>query len=341
MRNRRNIRGRQNNSARKKRLFSVFLLILSIVALTGGTYAWFSMNDSVNNEGIEIGVTPSNSLELSVDATPNSWKKNIVLDDIKTADYSYGVTRKNSYPTMYKPVSTIGNTVNGYTDFFLGHISKNILGGYIISADKVNEIDGSDGVLMAYDLYIKTAKEQVLQINISNSSVIYKKQDADKNVTEGIEDSIRLGFVYEGLEPNVYADIDDIQGLNTSNINNIKIWEPNANHHYQNGIDAAKEFYNLTINANQVVDYEGIKAAIPENLKIPLGSTNNLYFESLGTRLIRTNRDGSGTADLFTLSSGITKLRIYMWIEGQDVDCENEVSGTSFEVKLNFTARDS
>jgi predicted ribosomally synthesized peptide with SipW-like signal peptide len=338
MHNRRNIRGRQNNSARRKRLFSVFLLILSIVALSGGTYAWFSNNDSVTATGFELGVTPSNSLELSADATPDSWKKNITLDDIINADYSYGVPRKNSYPSMYKPTSTIGNLANGYIDFYLGHIAKNILGGYIISANSISEIDGPDGYLMSYDLYIRTAKPQLLQINLTNSSVKYKKLDTDRNVTQGIEDSIRLAFVYEGFESNLNASVADIQGMNTSDPDDVKVWEPNANHHYQNGIDAAKEFYGLTITDNQILDYEGIKAAIPESLKLQLGVPNATYFESLGEKLIRSSKDASGTANLFHIDSGITKIRIYMWIEGQDVDCENEVSGTSFETILNFTA---
>lgn len=338
MHNRRNIRGRQNNSARRKRLFSVFLLILSIVALSGGTYAWFSNNDSVTATGFELGVTPSNSLELSADATPDSWKKNITLDDIINADYSYGVPRKNSYPSMYKPASTIGNVANGYIDFYLGHIAKNILGGYIISANSISEIDGPDGYLMAYDLYIRTAKPQLLQINLTNSSVKYKKLDTDRNVTQGIEDSIRLAFVYEGFESNLNASVAEIQGMNTSDLDDVKVWEPNANHHYQNGIDAAKEFYGLTITDNQILDYEGIKAAIPESLKLQLGAPNATYFESLGEKLIRSSKDVSGTANLFHIDSGITKIRIYMWIEGQDVDCENEVSGTSFETILNFTA---
>ena len=340
MRNRRNIRGRQTDSGRKRRLFSIFLLVLSIVALTGGTYAWFSQNDSVDSDSISLGVTPSNSLELSVDATPNSWKKDISLADIQNADYTYGIDRYNSYPTMYKPVSTVGNLDDGLPEMFLGHISKNILGGYSISAERVVEVDGSAGVLMAFDLYIKTAKEQVLQINVDKSSVIYKALDTDTNTTQGIEDSVRLAFINEGYTENTNASVASIQGLTTTSANNIKVWEPNANHHFQNGIDAAKEFYNLTITSSQVVDYEGVKAAIPENLGIVLGSNNSTYFGSLGTKLIRTNRGGTGNADLFALSSGITKLRIYMWVEGQDVDCENEVSGTSFEVKLNFTARE-
>ena len=40
---------------------------------------------------------------------------------------------------------------------------------------------------------------------------------------------------------------------------------------------------------------------------------------------------------IFALSAGVTKVRVYMWIEGQDVDCENNASGTDISYNLQFT----
>ena len=33
----------------------------------------------------------------------------------------------------------------------------------------------------------------------------------------------------------------------------------------------------------------------------------------------------------------INKLKVYAWIEGQDVDCENGASGTGISFNLGFT----
>ena len=41
--------------------------------------------------------------------------------------------------------------------------------------------------------------------------------------------------------------------------------------------------------------------------------------------------------NLMQLSRGVTKIRIYMWVEGQDVDCENNASGGNIEFNLGFT----
>lgn len=38
------------------------------------------------------------------------------------------------------------------------------------------------------------------------------------------------------------------------------------------------------------------------------------------------------------LKAGITKVRIYMWVEGQDVDCENNASGGDISFNLQFSS---
>ena len=40
----------------------------------------------------------------------------------------------------------------------------------------------------------------------------------------------------------------------------------------------------------------------------------------------------------FEIAEGITKVRVYMWIEGQDVDCIDTAStGKQIDITLKFT----
>ena len=41
--------------------------------------------------------------------------------------------------------------------------------------------------------------------------------------------------------------------------------------------------------------------------------------------------------DLFDLKAGYNKVRVYIWIEGQDLDCDNSISGNTVSVNLQFT----
>ena len=41
------------------------------------------------------------------------------------------------------------------------------------------------------------------------------------------------------------------------------------------------------------------------------------------------------------LAAGITKVRVYMWIEGQDIDCENNASGTDITYNIELSIRET
>ena len=43
--------------------------------------------------------------------------------------------------------------------------------------------------------------------------------------------------------------------------------------------------------------------------------------------------------DYGNLKAGITKIRVYMWVEGQDVDCENGASGTDIAYTIQFSTK--
>ena len=41
------------------------------------------------------------------------------------------------------------------------------------------------------------------------------------------------------------------------------------------------------------------------------------------------------------LEAGVTKIRVYMWVEGQDVDCENNASGTDISYNVQLSTQSS
>ena len=45
--------------------------------------------------------------------------------------------------------------------------------------------------------------------------------------------------------------------------------------------------------------------------------------------------------EMFNLKAGITKIRVYIWIEGQDVDCENNSAVGDIEFNFQFTTHPS
>ena len=68
-------------------------------------------------------------------------------------------------------------------------------------------------------------------------------------------------------------------------------------------------------------------------------SSDTTKFQDV-TPTIKTTDSFADNQNLFTLKAGITKIRIYMWVEGQDVDCENNASGgeINFDLKISTVA---
>ena len=44
---------------------------------------------------------------------------------------------------------------------------------------------------------------------------------------------------------------------------------------------------------------------------------------------------------ILSIKQGITKIRVYMWIEGQDIDCENNASGTDITYNIELSIREN
>ena len=41
-----------------------------------------------------------------------------------------------------------------------------------------------------------------------------------------------------------------------------------------------------------------------------------------------------------TLQAGVTKYRVYWWVEGQDVEAENNATGTAMRLNLEFAIKE-
>ena len=129
--------------------------------------------------------------------------------------------------------------------------------------------------------------------------------------------------------------LSNIQALNDTASATSYIWEPNYDVHTSAAINNAKNVYNITTtkgpNATKL-DYNGIKAAI--TTPVALNSNNAESFSQVTT--IPTKKAMTDTA-ILNLKAGITKVRIYMWVEGQDVDCENSASGSDIQYNIQFS----
>jgi len=325
---------KKESQRKKRRLFLAIIMILFVgVVLTTSTYAWFTANRTVTVDAIDVTVTTSEGLQISTDAT--NWKSVVTNADITGAGWSGVNNQLPQGANLLSPVSTDGTVdSNGYMEFFKGTIESDATtGNNLLTAVKSTETNGTAGDFVAFDLFFQSTQEQDIYLT-SNSSVVAK------GTSTGIENAARVALIKEGSVAYGSA-ASAAYGIKGSQ--NKFIWEPNYDVHTTAAIANALNNYGATIPATggSKVAYKGVTAAIPTG--VALNSNDTAYFADVNPATTGSLASGiptTGYLSLFKVAAGITKVRIYMWIEGQDYDCEDRASGGSLTYSLQFSIDD-
>ena len=322
----------KRNKRKNNTRYSLLLLLLLLVFLIVSTYAWFTANQTVTISTLDVNVQTSNGLQISADAI--NWKTILQKEDITGATATYA-TNTNQMPTEMEPVSTAGVVTSGVMDMYSGEVDAHDNGvDYTLVSNKLTDTRGTDGKYIAFDIFLRV--DQPSQVYLTTASnVTYKQGATDK----GLQNAARVAFIDEG-NASIETEPTTIQALKsgTSSI----IWEPNYDVHTAAGVLNAKEIYGITTTTTggTQLSYDGIKAAIDIGKGVTLKTANKTSFADLFetvTPTISTVKDFDAQQSLLNLKAGITKVRIYMWVEGQDVDCENNASGTDISFNVQIT----
>ena len=211
---------------RRRKLFLAIIMILFVgIVLTASTYAWFTANRTVTVESIDVTVSTSEGLQISVDAS--NWKSIVTNADIKGASWS-GV--KNQIPltddgNITKPVSTIGTIdSNGLMEMYLGTVmTSEVDGDNILTAAKSTEVNGTSGDFVVFDLFFRSSAAQ--QVYLTSGSKVVA---SDGSASDGIQNAARVAFINEGSVG--YGDTPgSAQAKKEGNL--LWIWEPNYDVH--------------------------------------------------------------------------------------------------------------
>ncbi len=297
----------------KKRAFisAIAMLIVSAIVLTSATYAWFSMAKRVEVESMELNVTSPEGIQIS--ANTSAFTTKLTVDNIKGIDETAGGKRFNAYtgnmnnvPTTVKPSSSYMWTANQLPEWFDGSIND----GKTMDIYSVNEVGSG---FVAFDLFIKV--KSATTVKFGNSTV-----SCEGNAE--LPTAMRIALVNCGtVKEN--ANASSIKGVLPGNGAARVVYEIDASHH-----TAAAQL----LGANGVMTTKYISSA---RTGVACDSTyanivsNTLYTRELAATLATTADDAK-----INVAAGITRMRVYMWMEGNDVDCANDVAGSTINFNL-------
>ena len=331
----------KRNSKKRKKSKKIFIAILMIlftgVILTASTYAWFTANKTVTVSQIDVNVTTSQGLQISADAV--KWKTVISNDDITGVTYDGSTNQLPGQTASIKPTSTVGeiDTATGFMKMFVGDVTSDATGNYILTATQSIETKSTTtGDFVVFDLFFQTNAAATVYLT-SNSTV------GSVGTATGIQNASRVGFVVQG-HAAAGTDAATIRALKSDGTVPAVIWEPNNDVHTAAAVKHAFDVYEISTQQAGApkLAYKGVKKDISKTANIPLNSAETEYFADV-TPNISTTVAGIPKEKyerVFDLEAGVTKVRIYMWVEGQDVDCEDNASGGSVAYNLQFSTLD-
>lgn len=327
------------NKERRKTVILLLLLFLTAILLNTSTYAWFSANRRVTIETLNIQVATQGGIDISTDAM--NWKNTISLEDLDTAYNTYP-TSVNLTRILLEPVSSGGQVdpTSGYLKLYHG-TPINVPGedNYFLTATRTIEkreyVTSGAGDFIVFDIFLKTAGAK--ELYLSDASGITYNGD----ISVGTENAFRIAFVVEGTG-NIDGNIENIQKLKNATNDTVYIWEPNYDTHTDAGIENALNVYGKTVtNINSSrLPYDGVIAEISREDQILLQESDANHFPAKFKRInvaYATRKGSTNYTRVFDLDAGITKIRVYVWLEGQDVDCENKAAIGNVDFNLQLT----
>ena len=297
----------------KKRAFisAIAMLIVSAIVLTSATYAWFSMAKRVEVESMELNVTSPEGIQIS--ANTSAFTTKLTVDDIKgtsTTRFNAYTGNVNNIPTTVIPSSSIFETNGALPQWFTGSIDdQNRMN--ISSRTEV----GSGFV--AFDLFVKV--KDATTVKFGSSTVTC---DGNPELPTAMRIAlVRCGTVEEG------ADASTIQSVLPSSAAAGKvIYELDAANHTSAAIAQGASGVMTTLGLYTTGSFSVVGKPY-NNIVNGTGATS--YARAIGATIATTASNAN-----ISVAAGITRLRVYMWMEGNDVDCANDVAGSTINFNL-------
>lgn len=299
-------------------------LLLIVVA-----YAWFSVSLNVKVKFFDIVVSSHSGLFISLDGVSYFSSVEISKDSVIT-------DLRKTYPNHTNqwasgglwPASSLGikNTNSPKFDMYVGKVitirrkgqrDLNLLNTTLSDESVPNE----SNVYIAFDIFLKNVSGSPKPDNLylEDGTTIDFEEDTDEetiNEMTNIINSMRFGFVKIASVP-LKTDVRTVQNLTCNNKCDAFIYEPNSISHTEASIIGAAQLGITLIDGIYAPTYavkkEGERLILHnghEGTGIPLDTQHFALQQTI------TDFDNP----IYQIPNGITKVRIYVWLEGQDVD---------------------
>lgn len=340
-----------SSTRRKKRNTNLMFIITFFTALllSVATYAWLSTSLNVKIKFFQMTVASDSGLFISLDGIDFTDSVVISMDSI-IADLN------STYPNHTNqwsvgglwPVSSVGirNPDSYKFDMYAGQLLKtktfNPNGSVKRLLNVVNHPEEEPSAInsfISFDIFLKNASGSPKADNLyfdDTTGVYYEEETPDdiREKMDGIMNSIRIGIVKVGDVPH-NTPPSTLQNLPCNNSCEMVIYEQNSLRHSEESIEAAKNYGVVLVDGVYTPTYA--MTAVGRNLEHTNGHPGT-GIPLITSHFALQNTINSVEQPIFQIPNGLSKYRVYVWLEGQDIDSIETFSrGAEIEIVIDLS----
>lgn len=329
---------------RKQKNFNLMLLVTFFtgVVLIAATYAWFYASLNVKIEFLKMHVSNDTGLFISLDGITYSSSVEISKDILLTELTKTYKNQTSQWPGngLYS-VSSTGIKDSNYYKFDmygsarLGYRNPDETGKRYLNARLIPEGGPSNSsIYLAFDIFLKNVSGSPFPDNLyidEETAVAY--DNSIYNDADGTINSIRIGMVKINSVPQK-TDPVTIQNLTCDGKCESVIYELNATLHSSQSIERARS-YGINLEDGKYTPTYAVKAE-GDYLSLANGQAGSDI--PLDTEHFALQKNHININDpLFKIPNAVTKVRVYIWVEGQDIDSlETTSRGSKVYININL-----
>ena len=259
--------------------------------------------------------------------------------------------------------STLSGSVTSAT--LLACNEDDLIAGAAIKTAR--EANNGNHPYLVFDMYLRNYSSKTsdeLQLNAGSrvwvDATTASSQEGTGKEGTGLENCARVGFVVYDTTADVTADASTIRGLSATSPK-VVIWEPNSKEHITEVVTAgraaagtatttyAAKYVSTAVSETTAVTVPDVYSTTDDtNLSQQYTFTPDYYNTTPGsddewlkleTKAATTLTTSAEEPTKVTLEPNkVTKVRVYIWLEGQDVDCINTASqGDRLQATIKLT----
>lgn len=305
----------------------VYMLLILLTLLVVGSYTWFSLSRTPRVSDMNMYVNSVSGLELSLDPQAEEWELQLDFRDMVDVTtplrpVTWSERDQRFYAASYGPDGRLKDHYLWEPLTDERHANKINIEGYYIKASFFARTGQTQKV------FLSPAVEVDEGIDGSGTYVIGtpiwdSQQILHNNGGRGAECAVRIGIRVTTVDEEGYPTDDPAQ---------LIIYEPNSDIR----ADGSKG-YTPTPSIDQT------PTLVPaDRLILQSASTWTEAYPVEREVVVRDLGEFQTDAELFTIEADeMVKIDLYIWLEGQDPDCTNQIRDAQILASIQFSTESS